>query len=324
MALLFVPLDVTWPDNLKVIRVGLAGAGLHAMAMCLAKRTETDGVLHRAQLVRMGADDDLIDALVNEGLFDVLEYGTRSGEDPDRGYLLRIHDWHDRNLSQGAIDATRQARAESAKEGNHKRWNHSGSVSECAVCNRQNPRSSQRAIASGSHPDRTRIPGDRAGAECDDFDAGALSANGQQMGSTSDDFHKHNTSVLASDRKAVAPLSHLRNGSDPIEIEIEREIHTRATHDETFAAFWQEYPRKVDKKKALTAWRNLTDTERTDATNAISQHVKVWRDEKRSTDKIPHPTTWLHGRRWEDELAAAPSAGNYVYVDGVRMARNAV
>ncbi len=151
---LFVPLDTAWPDNVKIIRVGLVGAGLHAMAMCLAKRTETDGVLHRSQLYRFGADDALIDMLLDEGLFDAVEYGTRAHEDPERAYLLRVHDWHDRNPSQGAIAAIRATKSEAAKEGNHRRWRHPGPVAECPRCNPDIARSSQGAIT----PDRTATP----------------------------------------------------------------------------------------------------------------------------------------------------------------------
>ena len=37
---LFVQLDTAWPDNPKIIQVGLEGAGLHAIAMCIAKPEE--------------------------------------------------------------------------------------------------------------------------------------------------------------------------------------------------------------------------------------------------------------------------------------------
>lgn len=151
---LYVPLDVAWMDNPKVIRVGLEGAGLHALAMCLAKRTETDGVLHRTQLYRLGATDDLIDHLLAEELLDPVEHGNRPGEDPDKAYAVRVHDWHDRNPSQGAIDAIRDAKTRAGREGNHKRW-HAGSFDACEVCN---PRSSQGAIGGDSHSETGAIP----------------------------------------------------------------------------------------------------------------------------------------------------------------------
>lgn len=129
--MLYVPLDVNWVDHPKVMEVGLEGAGLHAMAMCIAKRMETDGVLHRTHLLRVGATHELIDQLIEVGLLDALD---------DR--RIAIHGWLDRNRSQeeianrrSATDAIRTAKSASGKEGNHRRWEHPGPVEECPVCN---------------------------------------------------------------------------------------------------------------------------------------------------------------------------------------------
>jgi hypothetical protein len=74
-----------------------------------------------------------------------------------------------------------------------------------------------------------------------------------------------------------------------------------------FADFWAVYPRKVDRKKAATAWKNLTRGDRSAATAAIPKHVRQWEQERRAPQHIPHPTSWLHARRWEDELTVTPS-----------------
>lgn len=156
---LFVQLDTAWPDNVKIIRVGLEGAGLHAIAMCIAKRTETDGVLYRAQLHRVGADDELIDLLIDEGLFDPVEYGSRVNEDPNQAVSFRVHDWHDRNPSQGAIAANRSAKAEAAQRGNHKRWGHQGKFEDCPVCHADKPSvlASDRTSDTGAIADAKRV-----------------------------------------------------------------------------------------------------------------------------------------------------------------------
>lgn len=122
MSALFVRLEVDWVDNPKLIAGGMAVRGCHAVACCLAKRLETDGWVDRALLAREGADDALVDRLVELELFEV------------DGRRVRPWNWHDRNPSQGAIDATRTAKAEAAKAGNHKRWKHDGPVADCAVC----------------------------------------------------------------------------------------------------------------------------------------------------------------------------------------------
>lgn len=63
-----------------------------------------------------------------------------------------------------------------------------------------------------------------------------------------------------------------------------------------FDRFWSAYPRKEGKKKARTAWRNLSQSKRTAALADCAtryQHVEK--------AFIPLPTTYLHGERWNDE-----------------------
>jgi len=122
---LYVPLSVEWADNPKLIRAGLAGRGLHALTLAIAKRLETDGWVDRLLLHREGADDELIDRLVDLRLLDV---------DPAQPDVVRPHNWHRHNPTQGAIDAAREAKAEAARRGNHKRWRHDGPYESCPAC----------------------------------------------------------------------------------------------------------------------------------------------------------------------------------------------
>ena len=86
----------------------------------------------------------------------------------------------------------------------------------------------------------------------------------------------------------------------------EDEIHTRARlngHDQGFDAFWTAYPRHEAKTRALKAWTALHPSPELTATllAAIEQHKqRLWA--QAPPDKIPHPATWLNGRRWEDDL----------------------
>jgi hypothetical protein len=67
-----------------------------------------------------------------------------------------------------------------------------------------------------------------------------------------------------------------------------------------FDRFWTAYPRKDDKAKALKAWNKLAPNE------ALVQQMLAALAWQRNTDQwqrkiIPLPTTYLNGRRWEDE-----------------------
>jgi DNA-binding transcriptional ArsR family regulator len=82
---------------------------------------------------------------------------------------------------------------------------------------------------------------------------------------------------------------------------------------EGFAVFWKLYPRKVQKAKAEAAWKKLEVTPEVLSiiTTALARQVVSIDWLKNNGQFIPHPTSWLNGKRWEDELQpagiAAPS-----------------
>lgn len=79
---------------------------------------------------------------------------------------------------------------------------------------------------------------------------------------------------------------------------------------ETFSKFWNAYPRKTAKPRALKAFEKLQFS------NGAFQHLldalevakgsEEWRRE--GGRFIPHPATWLNDRRFEDEPTQAPKA----------------
>lgn len=87
--------------------------------------------------------------------------------------------------------------------------------------------------------------------------------------------------------------------------------------DTDFASFWKEYPRKIGKGTAAKAWLKLSKGKDFDpqvVILSVVEHKKLdqWSDER----YIPHPTTFLNGRRWEDELSpgADLSKGAYDHI----------
>ena len=71
-----------------------------------------------------------------------------------------------------------------------------------------------------------------------------------------------------------------------------------------FDEFWKLYPRKESKAAAKKAWLKLKPDQALfdQIANALEyrSQTKEWLAE--SGRYIPHPATWLNGRRWEDEL----------------------
>lgn len=76
--------------------------------------------------------------------------------------------------------------------------------------------------------------------------------------------------------------------------------------DPNWIKFWDAYPLRKDRRKALRAWLNAL--KRGADPNILIEGARAYRDNpKRSPDYTAHPTTWLNGDRWDDEqIAAAP------------------
>jgi hypothetical protein len=72
---------------------------------------------------------------------------------------------------------------------------------------------------------------------------------------------------------------------------------------DAFAVFWKAYPRKVAKEAAMRAWKKLNPTgELADEIVVAVRGQSRWEQWTRDGGKfIPHPATWLSGKRWEDE-----------------------
>ena len=72
----------------------------------------------------------------------------------------------------------------------------------------------------------------------------------------------------------------------------------------SFEDFWTAYPRKTNRKTANTAWMKLKPKQET--LDLITQNIDDrlaagdWRLEEKNY--IPHATTYLNQRRWEDEV----------------------
>lgn len=82
----------------------------------------------------------------------------------------------------------------------------------------------------------------------------------------------------------------------------------------TFDDFWLLYPRRVAKRDAQKAWQRMSEDEHLAAIVAMADWRRVWRDKE--VQYIPHPATWLHGARWEDELpVTAPTHASQVAVE---------
>lgn len=112
---------------------------------------------------------------------------------------------------------------------------------------------------------------------------------------------------LIPEQNASAPLA--LDASTPLALAHSRESEAESEKNfGQFDVFWAAYPRKVAKQDALKAWKKLRlvngDFERV---MAALESAKRSDWAQRSAEHIPHPATWLNGRRFEDEPLQQPA-----------------
>jgi hypothetical protein len=73
-------------------------------------------------------------------------------------------------------------------------------------------------------------------------------------------------------------------------------------HEDDFERFWSMYPRKEGKQKAKAAFSKV-DVDIETLLDALADHKKSAQWTKNNGEFIPHASTWLNGRRWEDQMS---------------------
>lgn len=90
-----------------------------------------------------------------------------------------------------------------------------------------------------------------------------------------------------------------------IDIDTDRISISKTYTVNSFEEFWKAYPKKVAKQSALKVWEKLKPDEELTATilSAIEKQKRSATWKKDNGQYIPHPATWLNGKRWEDEIS---------------------
>ena len=71
-----------------------------------------------------------------------------------------------------------------------------------------------------------------------------------------------------------------------------------------FDEFWPNYPNKKKKQRAKTVWKRLGPDSAllSKIMTALAKNMKNDDWNKDDGQYIPHPSTWLNDRRWDDEI----------------------
>jgi len=91
----------------------------------------------------------------------------------------------------------------------------------------------------------------------------------------------------------------------------EKENEKDNENEQRFDQFWTTYPRKTDKARAKRSFLRLTKTEQELAVSNIQRLYS-----ETPAQYIPHPSTYLNGKRWEDQaIQRTPTFGNQTLTD---------
>jgi hypothetical protein len=69
-----------------------------------------------------------------------------------------------------------------------------------------------------------------------------------------------------------------------------------------FEEFWKIYPRKISKQKALDSWVKIDHDLFGNIMGSLEKQKSSHDWQKSNGQFIPHPTTWLNQKRWDDVL----------------------
>ncbi len=122
--------------------------------------------------------------------------------------------------------------------------------------------------------------------------AGKLSAESRRLKKEKEINERQRTLTNVKERSTKSTVS--------VNVSVNDNVNDNNIKKERFNSFWKIYPKKRSKKKALESWMKLTDEQ----INKIALTIKSYAKECKGKEErfIMHPTTYLNGERWEDEI----------------------
>lgn len=84
-------------------------------------------------------------------------------------------------------------------------------------------------------------------------------------------------------------------------------LTTNHLYTDSFNEFWKVYPRHESKKEAAQAFSKVTEPLEVLIKSVKAQTIARNWDKKENFGFIPHASTWLNQRRWEDEVVQVSS-----------------
>ena len=109
----------------------------------------------------------------------------------------------------------------------------------------------------------------------------------------------------------------INNNINPLYIPPKGNEQPENQTEQLFSQFWKAYPKKVNKPLALKSFKRLNPSEKLLAVilEAVEKAKKSKSWQGNNGQFIPHPSSYLNGRRWEDQIEVNASSGFVNYED---------
>jgi hypothetical protein len=120
-------------------------------------------------------------------------------------------------------------------------------------------------------------------------------------------------SIEKDDIKTVSiPSGNASNRADSLNLIPDSLVSNDKDDSIPFEEFWNIYPRKTNKQKAELAWKKLKPSQDllTIIHKNISERLQRGEWSLDQKDFIPHASTFLNGRRWDDEIVPKSGGSN--------------
>lgn len=87
--------------------------------------------------------------------------------------------------------------------------------------------------------------------------------------------------------------------------------------NDNFEDFWQVYPKKVNKKEAISAWNKAKLPPLQTILKSIEKQKKSSQWLEQDGKFIPYPSSWLNKERWNDELQSSTASPSTAIQDNM-------
>lgn len=113
-------------------------------------------------------------------------------------------------------------------------------------------------------------------------------------------------SQTLTDDDAQAELTLVAESASPVGDDVPKQ--KRGEYPPEFAAFWEVYPKKADKRAALKAWRSARKRV---SNEVLVESARQYRDDPNRVDQFTkNPATWLNKGSWENGPLPARNGNN--------------